>query len=150
MDYSPASQPTAACIYQAAKEYTLPVEIIVAVLVAEGGKVGAVSKNTNGTYDIGPMQVNSIHTSSDPAGSLKKNALLYDGCYNVAYGAYRLRVEIDRVSDFWTGVGNYHSRTPRLRERYLTQRIIPAISATTAYSAALRSAFASSDRKTEK
>ena len=48
------------CIEAAAHVYRVPPAILVVLLRVEGGSLGAVSTNTNGTVDIGPMQVNSI------------------------------------------------------------------------------------------
>jgi len=147
LDVYPVTPVTAQCIYAAAAEQRLPVEILVAILVAEGGRPGIVSRNKNGTVDLGPMQVNSIHVPSASSAQHKFSALKNDGCYNVRYGAYRLRAEIDRVDDFWIGVGNYHSRTPHLHQKYVSQHVIPALTKTRPYATALRNVFTPKDSK---
>ena len=48
------------CILAAADAYRQPPAVLVILLNVEGGSLGAVSQNTNGTVDIGPMQVNQI------------------------------------------------------------------------------------------
>ena len=48
------------CITAAAKVYRLPPAVLVILLNVEGGSLGRVSPNTNGTVDIGPIQVNEI------------------------------------------------------------------------------------------
>ena len=48
------------CIMAAAAGYRLPPAVLVILLNVEGGSLGGVSPNTNGTVDIGPMQVNRI------------------------------------------------------------------------------------------
>jgi hypothetical protein len=47
------------CINEAAIEYHVPAKLIISLLNVERGKNGKVEKNKNGTYDIGPMQINS-------------------------------------------------------------------------------------------
>ena len=48
------------CITAAAKVYRLPPAVLVILLNVERGLLGHVSPNTNGTVDIGPIQVNQI------------------------------------------------------------------------------------------
>ncbi len=47
------------CINQAAVTYYVPAKVIISVIATEGGNVGLARQNKNGTYDYGPMQVNS-------------------------------------------------------------------------------------------
>ena len=54
------AQALALCIFTAAQTYSVPPTVILGVLNVEGGKVGMASSNTNGTYDLGPMQINTI------------------------------------------------------------------------------------------
>jgi hypothetical protein len=48
------------CINQAAVTFYVPATVILSVLAVENGTVGMAKRNTNGTYDFGPMQINSI------------------------------------------------------------------------------------------
>ncbi len=139
MDASPPPSPvTAQCIVEAAVRQSLPIEILVAVLAVEGGKPGLAKKNENGTYDLGPAQINSIHVGKDIPAAWVKN----HGCYNTHVMAYRLRAEINRVEgNFWRGVGNYHSRTPHLHAAYM-RKIARAVRETGDYSTRLRSLYA--------
>lgn len=43
------------CITAAAHVYRLPPAVLVILLNVEGGALGRISANTNGTVDIGPM-----------------------------------------------------------------------------------------------
>jgi hypothetical protein len=45
---------------EAARQELEPWKLL-AVMKTEDGRVGMFSRNTNGSYDIGPMQVNTIH-----------------------------------------------------------------------------------------
>lgn len=117
------------CVTQAAIRYQLPPEIILAVMRTEGGRVGGVQKNTNGTVDIGPMQINSVHMGSTFSGYLHPKRVRDDVCVNIHAGAYLLKKAMIESGGFWTGVSRYHSRTPSLGEAYRDRvyRQIPAV-----------------------
>lgn len=138
MDGLPPPTPvTAQCMWDAAVKERLPIEILVAVLYVERGKPGLRKRNSNGSEDLGPFQINSVHTS-DP---VTRHWLANDGCYGAAAAAYRLRVEIDRAGDTWRGTGNFHSRSPLHHQRYL-RLIVSAIRETSDYSRQMRQIFA--------
>jgi hypothetical protein len=113
------------CITAAAKLYRLPPAMLVILLNVERGSLGHVRPNTNGTVDIGPIQVNEIwlpeiaaHWSATISDAYK--ALRDNFCANVEAGAWILRRGLDEARDnFWEGVGYYHSHTPEHKSRYL-------------------------------
>jgi hypothetical protein len=113
------------CITAAARVYRLPPAVLVILLNVEGGSLGRVSPNTNGTVDIGPIQVNEIwlpdvaaHWHATIVDAYK--ALRDSFCANVEAGAWILRRGLDEAhGDFWEGVGYYHSHTPEHKNRYL-------------------------------
>lgn len=121
-----ASRPvTAECLLAEAQRQSLEIVKVLAVLKTEGGRVGQFSPNTDGSYDIGPMQVNTIHLpelaktfgrSQDYVARL----MAYDGCFNVAVGAWLLRKRTNEANgDFWYGIGRYHSKTTVYSHRYI-------------------------------
>lgn len=113
------------CIVAASVVHRLPAGALLVILEVEGGEVGGVSRNRNGTVDIGPMQVNNRwlpalvrrwHASaSEVYVSLRDNF-----CVNVEAGAWILRQAIDEAhGDFWDGVALYHSHDPAEKATYL-------------------------------
>lgn len=106
------------CLSSAATRYHLPPLVLKAVLLTEGGWRGLRKRNTNGSYDLGPAQINTIHLPELRRYGVSETQLTYDVCVNLFVAAYRLRFEINRAGDFWRGVGNYHSRTPHLSHAY--------------------------------
>ena len=122
-----------ACIYAAAAAYREPPAILLILLNVEGGTLGAVSHNTNGTVDIGPMQVNQIwiprlsrHWRADPQTTYE--ALRDNFCANVEAGAWILRQGLDQAhGDFWGGVGYYHSYDPVNQSTYLRSVLAQAL-----------------------
>ncbi len=123
----------AACASAAANLYQLPQPILPILLDLEGGTVGAVSRNTNGTVDIGPMQVNShwvpkLARRYGVAPDVVYSKLLNDECYNIHVGAWILKTEIELAQgDFWEGVGHYHSRSPVHKRRYMQNAVRAAV-----------------------
>ena len=106
------------CIHETAQNYQLPTTLIYAVLAVEGGTVGKMSTNTNGTYDMGPMQINTIWLEHF-GDYVSPSDILYNGCINVQVGAWILRSRINEADGhFWKGVGGYHSRTPDKNRLY--------------------------------
>jgi hypothetical protein len=113
-----------ACFLHAASLQAIPPSLLLAIWRVEGGLPGTVSRNGNGTTDLGVMQVNSVH--------LPRLAALYgrqetevearlrdDGCFNVQIAAFELARRIEaRGGDVWAGVGDYHSSTPEFHWRY--------------------------------
>jgi soluble lytic murein transglycosylase-like protein len=120
------------CIVNAARHYQLPEPLIWLILDVEGGIEGTVSLNTNGTQDLGPMQINTrwlpqITAHYREPESVLRQRLIGDGCFNVAVGTWILRLNIDNAGgDVWRGVAWYHSRTPDFARRYLARVLASA------------------------
>jgi len=109
---------THTCIVETAERFDLPARLIYAVLKVEGGKIGQRVKNTNGTFDMGPMQINTIWLKHFE-DYVSAEQILHNGCVNVQIGAWILRSRINEAGgDFWKGVGSYHSKTPWRNQAY--------------------------------
>ncbi len=113
-----SSMPGDACEVSAAARYSLPLPLFQAVLKTEGGWDGLKKPNTNGSFDLGRAQINTIHLPELKRYGITEHALIHDPCTNLHVAAYRLRFEINRAGELWRGVGNYHSRTPHLNSAY--------------------------------
>jgi hypothetical protein len=114
------------CLTAAGNAYHEPPALLVILLNVEGGRLGAVSPNTNGTVDIGPMQVNDIWLPKLAAHWATNRQAAYlalrdNFCANVEAGAWILRMGLDEAhGDFWEGVGFYHSHDPDYKRTYLS------------------------------
>src|SRR5436190_3515337 len=82
------------CINEAAIEYHIPAKLIISILNIERGKVGMICKNQNGTYDIGPSQINSSWLPELAKYSIKQSDIQYDACLNIKVGAWILSKKI--------------------------------------------------------
>lgn len=106
------------CINEAAVEYHVPAKLIVTVLNVEQGKRGQIVKNKNGSYDIGPTQINSVWLSELSHFGISKYAIQYDPCANVKVGTWILSKAISSDSNLLKGIGNFHSHTPQHNDQY--------------------------------
>lgn len=109
------------CIVVAAKHFNINPLVIKAIARVEGGGIGTMSKNTNNTYDMGVMQINTIHLPAIKKAypAITWEDIAFKPCVNVGIGAWILRQRLDETDDFWKGVAHYHSKTPKHRDRYL-------------------------------
>lgn len=107
------------CVVDAAEQYNLPLAALVGILATEGGKTGEALSNTNGTWDMGPFQINTCHINELLQAGMTPEVVLQDGCANAYAAAFILRKEYDRSRNIWYAVGAYHSRTPHLHAAYL-------------------------------
>ncbi|CAM4405361.1 MAG: hypothetical protein LEGION0398_MBIBDBAK_01226 [Legionellaceae bacterium] len=106
------------CINQASIAYHIPAHILISVLKVEGGRVGLAKKNSNGTYDYGPMQINSIWLPVLSIHGYTKEKLLYDPCANMWVGTWILSQKMTESTNLWRGVANYHSHTQEKNAAY--------------------------------
>lgn len=116
----------AACLMLAAQTYSVPPAVLVGILKAEGGKVGQEVANTNGTHDLGPMQINTIWLPelAEKWGVNEQTARKWvrdDACTNVGVAAWILKGHIDETESLSQAIAHYHSRTPRHGTRYQTR-----------------------------
>lgn len=117
----PLSRPigagTRSCAIEAARHYHIPEQLYLALLATEGGQVGKTHRNSNGSYDMGPAQINSINLPDLARMGITREQVINDGCLNVHVGAWILAGKLggqgpDDPAEFWRRVGNYNSATP--------------------------------------
>lgn len=117
----------AACLIVAAQTYEVPVNVLIGILKVEGGKVGQqVGPNRNGTYDLGPMQINTVWVPElaqrwQVAHGTAHRWLRDDVCVNVNVGAWILRQQVNRAGNLRDGIARYHSATPGIGDRYASR-----------------------------
>ena len=106
------------CINQAAIRYHVPATVILSVMKTEGGKNGSATRNKNGTYDYGVMQINSVWIDTLKPYGYTRNQLQYSPCKNIEAGTWILSQAIANGKTTFKGVGDYHSHTPELNKKY--------------------------------
>jgi hypothetical protein len=117
------SKVLAACLMMAAQTYNVPPAVLVGIYNVEGGRVGQQVKNQNGTYDLGPMQINTLWMPelaeywgvSQPTA---KKWVRDDPCTNMGVSAWILRQHLNETKSLSKAIAQYHSRTPHLGSNY--------------------------------
>lgn len=109
------------CVFQAARDYQISPAVLYAVRTKEGGTAGKSSRlNANNTRDHNQTQINDKWISFFYKNEgINPSLLVTDPCIGIRATGFIIRSEINRVGDFWRGVGNYHSRTPEKNQLYL-------------------------------
>lgn len=108
------------CIHQAAQCFSINPILLKAIILQESGcNQNAIHYNSNNTYDVGVMQINSIHFQSFSKFGISKEEIKRDSCTNVFSGAWILNQRIKEYGYNWEGIGTYHSKTPRIRDKYI-------------------------------
>ena len=126
------SVPFLACMAAAAAFYHLPPRVLPSIQAVEGGKIGSVRMNTNGSADLGVMQVNTIWVKplADFAHMNRKavtERLLNDPCFNIAASAAIMRVYLtESQGDLMAAIGYYHSHAPTLSAAYRNKVVAAA------------------------
>lgn len=116
--------PLLACLAMAASFYGLPPRALASIHAVEGGKLGTMHRNTDGSDDLGPMQVNTLwisalarHTGLEPAEVHKR--LKTSNCFSATAAAAILNTYLmETRGDLMLAIGYYHSHTPPLNQRY--------------------------------
>jgi hypothetical protein len=116
--------PFLACMALTAAVYHLPPRVLPSIQAVEGGRVGLVHLNSNGSEDLGVMQINQIWIGplarfTRLSEASVRDRLLNDSCFNIAAAGLILRTYLNETKgDLLRAVGNYHSHTPILNLGY--------------------------------
>lgn len=105
----PAIPPPTACIVQAEARYSVPANLIRSVLHAEGAGPGVINKNSNGSEDLGWMQINTLWLPKLARYGITRKTLLYNPCINVGVGAWILRHYDLRFRDWTLAIRAYNA-----------------------------------------
>lgn len=102
------------CAIAASIHYHVPADGLLAVYQAENGHSGQWVRNTNGTYDIGPMQFNTAYLATLRKYGIKPEDVQNTGqCYPFELAAWRIHAHIqNETGDLWTRIAHYHSSSP--------------------------------------
>ena len=119
--------PYLACMLATAHFYTLPPRVLPTIQAVEGGRPGLVHPNTDGSADLGLMQINTIWlrsiaqvTHQTPAITARR--LIVEPCFSIAAAGAILRSYLAEThGQLLPAIGDYHSHTPLLNETYQAQ-----------------------------
>lgn len=111
-----ASDASAFCFEEAGRQYGINPQILRAIAKVESNfNPAAINYNTNGTYDFGLMQINTIWA---PTIGKERWKSLGDPCNSVKTGAWILSMCMEKYGYTWKAIGCYNSQTPDKRDKY--------------------------------
>lgn len=118
----------AACLMLASQTYSVPPAVLVGIYKAEGGRIGQEVRNDNGSYDLGPMQINTIWMPLlaekwSVNETTARRWVRDDPCTNVGVAAWILRGHMKETKSLSQAIAYYHSRTPEYGTKYKTRVI---------------------------
>ena len=123
---SPGESAPASCWAQAAQRHQVNPHLLVAIAEVESGlRPHAIGRNTNGSFDIGLMQINTLWLPELRRHGIEPRDLL-DPCVSVHVGAWVLAQKMRLHGNTWTAVGAYNAGSAELRERY-ARRVLRAL-----------------------
>lgn len=116
----------AACIHRAARGHGWLEKTLWGLRDQEAGWIGAAVRNANGSYDLGPLQINSwwvprLARQLGRSGADVSRWLRYDACFNADAARWIFLSSYTSANDYWNAIGLYHSRRPALQKRYSAQ-----------------------------
>ncbi|WP_273206853.1 lytic transglycosylase domain-containing protein [Marinobacter subterrani] len=124
------SQLTFGCLTRISQRYQVHPLILKLVASVEGGWSGAKIKNSNGTFDLGLMQINTIHLDTLSEYGLTAPMIQNNDCINLGVSAWYIRtVTQDQAAagtvDYFRAIARYHSKNEPYITRY-TNKLIEA------------------------
>jgi soluble lytic murein transglycosylase-like protein len=124
--------PWLACMLVAAEAHHLPPRILPAVQAVEGGAPGMMHGNTDGSVDLGVMQINSFwlpkiaaDLEAPPARVVVR--LRDEPCFNIQIAAALLQFCLAEArGNMMHAIGLYHSRDPARGRAYAGRVLLAA------------------------
>jgi len=119
--------PYLACMAAVAAFNHLPPRVLPSIEAVEGGELGMIHRNPDGSEDLGLMQVNTrwlgaLAHYTGLSESTVRFRLVEWPCYNIAAAGAILRVYLNEAhGDLMRAIGDYHSHTPALNQAYQEQ-----------------------------
>ncbi len=119
--------PYLTCMLMVANTFGLPPRVLPVIQMVEAGKPGLASRNSNGTEDLGVMQVNTIWVpvfapQLGLSPEVMRDRLLNQPCFNIAIAGAILSMHMSETKgNLARAIGDYHSRRPTLNARYQTK-----------------------------
>jgi len=112
------------CMALTAHFYGLPPRVLPSIQAVEGGRVGVVQANSDGSADLGLMQINTrwvvpIADVVQESEVQVRVRLIQEPCFSIAAAgaileAYRRQAR----GNLMLAIGYYHSHTPLLNQNY--------------------------------
>jgi hypothetical protein len=116
--------PYLACIALVSTFYHLPPRVLPSIQLVEGGRVGLVAANTDGSSDLGLMQINTrwiapLAQHARLPEAMVRHRLINDPCFSIATAGAIMRIYLNEErGSLLRAVGDYHSHTYLRNQAY--------------------------------
>lgn len=112
------------CIHQASLGQPWLEKTLWGLRDQEAGWIGAEVANTNGSYDLGPLQINTwwaarIATLIGRPEAHVRHWLRFDPCFNAEAARWVFLTALRSTGSYWKAVGVYHSPTAWRQRNYV-------------------------------
>jgi soluble lytic murein transglycosylase-like protein len=105
------------CYLAVAQRFNVPADLLRSIAHVESGENAyAVHLNSNGTIDVGWMQINSAFFPVLARYGVQIKDL-FQPCVNIAIGGWILAQEVDRFGYTWQAIGAYNAGPYDARSR---------------------------------
>lgn len=113
----------ARCIRMASRGHAWLEKTLWGLREQEAGWLGAEVANSNGTHDLGPLQINSwwvprIAGLIDRSEHQVRHWLRHDACFNADAARWIFLSGLKATGDYWKAIGVYHSPTAWRQRTY--------------------------------
>lgn len=114
---------TRVCLERVAARYQVHPIILSLVAQVEGGWAGAKMENTNGTYDLGKFQINTLHLPTLSNYGITESMLQNNDCVSAGVAAWYIRTvtvnqTVEEPEDYFRAIARFHSKTEKHNHRY--------------------------------
>jgi soluble lytic murein transglycosylase-like protein len=128
VETAPSQGALSECLLAASQLYNVPISVLTGIMRVEGGHAGQAVANTDGTSDLGVMQVNSIWVPQlarlwNVDYATAYGAVRDDGCENIYIGSWILKQKIAQTGTLYNGIAYYHSARKKLGGPYANKVI---------------------------
>ena len=115
------------CLSDAARAFGVPSLPLRILRDVEGGQLGTASRNTDGTFDYGPMQINSSWLPMLARLGVTEHDLRYNPCVNAYVATWIFFQEWSASKhDVVMSMARYNSHHPYYQAQYLA-KVVKAI-----------------------
>lgn len=116
-------QRIASCIRHASMGHAWLEKTLWGLRDQEAGWIGAEVRNSNGSHDLGPLQINSwwvprIAAQVGHSELQVRHWLRFDPCFNAEAARWIFLSSLRAAKDYWAAIGLYHSPTTWRQRRY--------------------------------
>lgn len=107
---------TQTCLDHIVAQYQVNPLVLTLIANNEGGWSGARVKNNDGTFDMGLMQINTIHLPELSRYGITETMLVNNDCINVGVAAWYVRrvthgISLATQKDYFRAIARYHNKS---------------------------------------